>query len=70
MCLKVSVSSKWPSGLLLSIKRAAPSMQLKLGAGDEGAKFWEAQVAAFCVTLEFVKEAMKRTGIYKLPLKA
>lgn len=43
---------------------------MKPGFGDEGPKSREAQVAAFCVMLEFVKEAMNRTRIYKLPLKA
>lgn len=40
------------------------------GADDEGPRSWEVQVAAFCVTQEFVKELVKTTRIYKLPLKA
>lgn len=51
-------------------KKSALSIQLKLGVGDEDPKSWEAQVAPFCITVEFVKEAMKITGIYKFPLKA
>ncbi|PKU39087.1 hypothetical protein llap_10612 [Limosa lapponica baueri] len=56
--------------LVDDVKKPPASIQQKLGLGDEGPKSWETQVAPLDIMLEFVKEAVKRTAIHKLPLKA